>query len=112
MEEALGRLLGDAERVWHVDGDVSNDDPENLMVFPSQAALAAHRSAVLAASREPIHERWAALTPAQRSELESAARERERDGEVAAAEREEAARRARVADRAAAGHARKKGLDV
>lgn len=40
------RHLLPEERVWHRDGDVSNDDPENLMLFPSQGALAQHRSAI------------------------------------------------------------------
>lgn len=113
-EEMLGRHLGAAERVWHVDGDVSNDEPENLKVFPSQAALAAHRAAIYAEDKarlEPIHGRWAALTPAQREYLEDRARQRETEEEVERAEAAEAARRARAAERAAAGHARKKGLD-
>lgn len=36
-EEKLGRPLLDGEVVHHIDGDKRNNDPNNLIVFPSQA---------------------------------------------------------------------------
>lgn len=35
-EEKLGRKLNPGEVVHHIDGDKRNNDPDNLMVFPSQ----------------------------------------------------------------------------
>jgi hypothetical protein len=45
---AVGRtgFLDPKERVWHRDGDPANDDPENLMLFPTQADLVRHISAI------------------------------------------------------------------
>lgn len=44
MEEKLGRLLTPDEIVHHVDGDESNDDPDNLEVM-TQSEHARHRDA-------------------------------------------------------------------
>jgi hypothetical protein len=46
------RLLRPEERVYHLDGNVSNDDPENLMLFPNQKALAQYRSMLHREARE------------------------------------------------------------
>ena len=35
-EEKLGRPLRKGEVVHHIDGDYKNNDPDNLMVLPSQ----------------------------------------------------------------------------
>ena len=35
-EEKLGRLLRKGEVVHHIDGDYKKNDPDNLMVLPSQ----------------------------------------------------------------------------
>jgi endogenous inhibitor of DNA gyrase (YacG/DUF329 family) len=43
-EQKLGRPLRPEEVVHHVDEDVTNYDPSNVMVFPSQAAHAAHHA--------------------------------------------------------------------
>ena len=37
MERKLGRKLKPGEIVHHIDGDKRNNDPENLMLFPSPA---------------------------------------------------------------------------
>lgn len=36
-EQKLGRPLAPGEVVHHIDGDIRNNEPENLMVFSSQA---------------------------------------------------------------------------
>lgn len=41
-EECLGRLLKRGEVVHHDDEDKRNNDPANLIVFPSQAGHARH----------------------------------------------------------------------
>lgn len=43
-EQMLGRPLTDTEVVHHIDGDKRNNDPSNLMVFPSQVEHAAHHA--------------------------------------------------------------------
>jgi hypothetical protein len=45
---------GNNELVWHRDEDASNDDPSNLMLFPSTAALAQHRSDLYAAKMNEL----------------------------------------------------------
>lgn len=40
-EQNLGRLLKPGEVVHHIDDDKSNNDPDNILVFPSQKAHAA-----------------------------------------------------------------------
>lgn len=44
MSALMGRPVTHPERVWHKDEDPSNDDPENLVLFADQKALAQHRS--------------------------------------------------------------------
>lgn len=41
-EQTIGRPLQPEEVVHHIDGDETNDAPENLMVFPNQAEHARH----------------------------------------------------------------------
>lgn len=43
-EEMLGRPLLPGEVVHHIDGDIRNNAPENLMVFASQAEHARHHA--------------------------------------------------------------------
>jgi hypothetical protein len=45
-EQMLGRPLRPGEVVHHVDQNILNYDASNLMVFPSQAAHAAHHKAL------------------------------------------------------------------
>lgn len=44
MAEMIGRELTPEERVYHENETVDDDDPENLRLFPNQAALASYRS--------------------------------------------------------------------
>lgn len=44
MEHQVGRLLDAEERVYHVDEDAGNDDPDNLMLFATAHDMATHRS--------------------------------------------------------------------
>lgn len=43
-ERMLGRSLTGDEVVHHIDGDIRNNNPENLHVFPSQAEHAAYHA--------------------------------------------------------------------
>lgn len=43
-ERMLGRLLSGDEVVHHIDGDIQNNNPENLYVFSSQAEHAAYHA--------------------------------------------------------------------
>jgi len=53
MEAKLGRLLIGDEVVHHVDGDPTNNDPHNLVLFPNNTEhLAHHRGPKLEAYRE------------------------------------------------------------
>jgi hypothetical protein len=45
-EQTLGRSLRPGEVVHHIDRNILNYDPSNLVVFPSQAAHAAHHKAL------------------------------------------------------------------
>lgn len=36
MEEKIGRALEVWEHVFHIDGDASNNDPENLIIIPKR----------------------------------------------------------------------------
>jgi hypothetical protein len=40
VEAAIGRKLDTQEKIWHIDGDKSNDKVENLYIFRSQAEMA------------------------------------------------------------------------
>lgn len=44
-EQRIGRYLLKSERVYHVDEQLDNDDPDNLMLFESQSDLARFRHA-------------------------------------------------------------------
>lgn len=44
MEKVIGRPLTSKEVVHHIDGDKLNNSPSNLMLFPNQAAHAAHHA--------------------------------------------------------------------
>ena len=41
-EWMLGRALVEGEVVHHIDENIRNNNPENLMIFPSQAEHLAH----------------------------------------------------------------------
>lgn len=46
MEEMIRRYLLPQEVVHHIDGDVSNDDSENLQLFPDSASHSAHHGRI------------------------------------------------------------------
>lgn len=52
MEELIGRPLKKEERVYHEDGDIQNDHPENLTLFDNQGQLAQHRASQYAEADE------------------------------------------------------------
>ena len=56
-EQMLGRPLAPDEVVHHIDGDGLNNDPENLMVLPSQAEHARLHSTKNRKCEEPGCER-------------------------------------------------------
>ena len=43
-EKMLGRLLKKCEVVHHINGKIDDNRPENLMVFPGQAAHIQHHA--------------------------------------------------------------------
>lgn len=43
MEEIIGRYLKPEEVIHHIDGDTTNDDPKNLMLFPNQQSHLRYR---------------------------------------------------------------------
>jgi len=52
-ERLLGRKLRKKEVVHHIDGNILNNDPLNLAVFPSQSVhMVEHRSEMLAKRKE------------------------------------------------------------
>lgn len=52
MSAKVGRTLRPEERVLHVDGNVENDDPDNLMLFENQKALQQYRSQKIQEERQ------------------------------------------------------------
>lgn len=63
-EKKIGRQLRDGEVVHHIDGDRSNNSPENLEVLPSHAEhMKKHcdSEAMRARGRKGNEARWAAL---------------------------------------------------
>lgn len=85
MEEKVGRLLDPQERVLHWPKQSPDaDEPSNLVLFPSQHALAQFLSQKYQAKKERLGGGWAALTPAQREYQERMALERQIAAENAA----------------------------
>jgi hypothetical protein len=76
MEAKIGRILRVAERVYHVDNDPANDDPNNLWLFPDQRELAQDRSLRYHELKASLGGGLAALTPAQRQHQLNMAEER------------------------------------
>ena len=52
MASMIDRPLTDIERVYHKDEVMDNDDPDNLQLFPSQAALIQNRSTIYRAKHQ------------------------------------------------------------
>jgi hypothetical protein len=61
------RFLEKTERVYHIDGDTSNDDPSNLALFANAKALAQFRSRQYHGSKnQDYRDRIKGLTEAQK----------------------------------------------